>query len=860
MAAVVVGDDDRASRRINPLSRSLFRSISYVLLTLLSHRSCHVRSQVLDFSSHPISIPSNRTLKVLQYYYIYSHQDLQSLSTYLPTHLALTLASVLPPHSESDSHPDNDNDIRPGEKLRRLGRWLGALQQLVFGQHQPPELDDGRQSRRHHSSKIDVDIEDVSSKAKSAKGNGREAVIIFEGLRLVMPTVEQPQQQTGDTGNESSAASGMAVTTSDYRGYESIELTLTKYKDFWDQVNPHKFCCSPKDVSNHPDVCARQDTLMKVQHHSHPHHGKERHHHDPGTNKALFSHVTRLPADESELPPREKHLIRESGVYMLAFSNCGDKSGLVYLPLPSAAVDGTQPQTTRGSNTTSGPKPTTLSPVTTHPISANAPLTQSAYPTQLPVKLSGRVIVRNPYGYLPGIEYPKLVFYGWLTGGYLLLLLVWVMASARYWRELIMLQNCIGGVILLGFLECFFWYWLYSDWNQRGVRGFGLFFVSLLLSVTKNVFSYMLVLVASLGWGVTRPTLDNGTVCRVQVIVILYIVLDTIKELILSLSRHSYHLSSVIIMFCFVPVALLNLIIFYWTFAALTSLIKKLRYRRQHEKLALFWRLCTVLVISVACAAINLLYSFYAFSQNIRLYWRSEWWFTDGVNHLIFVSVLVCIMYLWAPHKNSQRYAYSHEVPADDPEEAAKDDPRAVHASAPHTTSKDDMDMAAMSDSTPMCQCIDIGQAETPRSGEDDMNLDHDEYDYDVDDGREEGNHEPGRGRQVNGRPEPKQARVKPLVPPAPTPASASDPPSAAAAAAGRAAKDGMMASSTTKSMPAPSPLCVPASVSTDDLGEPVSPPPQGEGSNGYPYSYNAHAWNDKTLRNKPSRPREEVH
>ena len=108
-----------------------------------------------------------------------------------------------------------------------------------------------------------------------------------------------------------------------------------------------------------------------------------------------------------------KRILRETGVYILMFSNC------------------------QGSNP--------------------------------PVAVTGRVSVKNPYGYLPGTEYYKLPFYGWLSVLYTVLAFVWLGLSVKWWREALSLHACIAGVIFLGLMECFFFFVFFSDWNSDGV-------------------------------------------------------------------------------------------------------------------------------------------------------------------------------------------------------------------------------------------------------------------------------------------------------------------------------------------------------------------------------------------------------
>eukprot|EP00439_Symbiodinium_sp_Y106_P062853 s1633_g9.t1 len=272
-------------------------------------------------------------------------------------------------------------------------------------------------------------------------------------------------------------------------------------------------------------------------------------------------------------------------------------------------------------------------------------------------EVSGSVIAKNSYGFLPGNEYYKMPFYGWLSIAYCTLASVWMCLSLRYWRELFHIQYCIAAVILLGLVEAFLQWRFFMDWNESGLRGRFLFVLAILATVVKSIFSYMLVLVASLGWGVTRPYLDQPTILKVQGLSFLYIVLDFVRESALSF-RNSHSLSIAFVMLCLLPVALLNGIIFYWIFTALSSLIEILAERKQVEKLILFQRLWKILVAALSLASLSLLYQLFDLSRSISQRWHYQWFFADGVSHILFCMVLAAIMFLWAPHTNSQRYAY----------------------------------------------------------------------------------------------------------------------------------------------------------------------------------------------------------
>jgi len=58
-------------------------------------------------------------------------------------------------------------------------------------------------------------------------------------------------------------------------------------------------------------------------------------------------------------------------------------------------------------------------------------------------------------------------------------------------------------------------------------------------------------------------------------------------------------------------------------------------------------------------ASCMLLWQIFDLSRSITIRWHYQWLFADGISHLLFLLVLLVMMYLWAPHTNSQRYAYS---------------------------------------------------------------------------------------------------------------------------------------------------------------------------------------------------------
>merc|ERR1712154_210079 len=83
-------------------------------------------------------------------------------------------------------------------------------------------------------------------------------------------------------------------------------------------------------------------------------------------------------------------------------------------------------------------------------------------------------------------------------------------------------------------------------------------------------------------------------------------------------------------------------------------------------------------IAALTFATLTLLFQIFNLSRSLTARWKYQWMLTDGISHLLFLVVLATMMYLWAPHKYSQRYAYSQQIGEHDAEKA--DHPNAIWA------------------------------------------------------------------------------------------------------------------------------------------------------------------------------------
>jgi hypothetical protein len=240
------------------------------------------------------------------------------------------------------------------------------------------------------------------------------------------------------------------------------------------------------------------------------------------------------------------------------------------------------------------------------------------------MQVKGQVIVRNPNGYLPGSDVRNLQFFRTLSIVYLFLGFLWFCVSLRWYEQLFRIQTCISAVIGLGMLEAWAWYVFYEAWNEGGALPRALLVLAILFSVVKTVLSYLLVLVASMGWGITKPFLEQYVVKRILAVGVAYIVFESVRELVMRF-RQAHQFSMLFVLMCVIPVSFLNAFLFWWITVSLSELLLALELRKQTAKLALFRRLWWVLVLAVTVAVGALLYQIFVFSMDIAEHWQEQW-------------------------------------------------------------------------------------------------------------------------------------------------------------------------------------------------------------------------------------------
>ncbi|KAI6679021.1 hypothetical protein NL676_039817 [Syzygium grande] len=121
------------------------------------------------------------------------------------------------------------------------------------------------------------------------------------------------------------------------------------------------------------------------------------------------------------------------------------------------------------------------------------------------------IILKNPTGYLPGREAPLMKFYGFMSFAFMVLGVLWFSQYARFWREVLPLQNCITLVISPGMFAMALWYFDYAEFNETGIRPIGITVWAVTFGAIKRRVAHPIILMVAVGCGVVRPTLGGIT-------------------------------------------------------------------------------------------------------------------------------------------------------------------------------------------------------------------------------------------------------------------------------------------------------------------------------------------------------------
>ncbi|XP_063168698.1 transmembrane protein 87A-like [Candoia aspera] len=269
-------------------------------------------------------------------------------------------------------------------------------------------------------------------------------------------------------------------------------------------------------------------------------------------------------------------------------------------------------------------------------------------------ELSIDIQMKHPeYKYISASEWPLKVFYMVMCIVYVLYGVLWLSLLACYWRDILRIQFWIGGVILLGMLEKAVFYAEFQSIQNEGKSVQGAVIFGEILCAVKRMLARVLVIIASLGYGIVKPRL-GALLNRVVGVGVMYLAFSIVEGVLRVKSEQA----NAVTLACEIFLAFVDSCIVWWILISLVQTMKLLKLRRNLVKLALYRHFINTLIFAVMASLIFIVWTTKTFHlATCQSDWR-ELWIDDAFWRFLFSIILLVIMFLWRPSANNQRYAF----------------------------------------------------------------------------------------------------------------------------------------------------------------------------------------------------------
>ncbi|RUS21468.1 lung seven transmembrane receptor-domain-containing protein, partial [Endogone sp. FLAS-F59071] len=265
---------------------------------------------------------------------------------------------------------------------------------------------------------------------------------------------------------------------------------------------------------------------------------------------------------------------------------------------------------------------------------------------------------QNSYGELPAIEYPKIWFYGLFSILYLVIGVLWMIQSLRYWRDILTVQNYISGVIFFLMVEMAFNWAYWQNYNINGKPSWGLLAMVVITNAGRNSISFFMLLIVCMGYGVVKPSLGS-TMQRCAALAYTHFAFGVIYSSGTMLMDPDD--AGIIIVLVIFPLALTMTLFYVWILQSINQTLTVLDLRRQTVKAIMYRRLYRLLVFSVGMVILFFFLNAFNFSYRntpgwAARNWKWRWFMLDGWLNVLYFIVFFVIVVLWRPTENNRRY------------------------------------------------------------------------------------------------------------------------------------------------------------------------------------------------------------
>ncbi|GAB7357841.1 hypothetical protein MBLNU230_g0012t1 [Neophaeotheca triangularis] len=277
---------------------------------------------------------------------------------------------------------------------------------------------------------------------------------------------------------------------------------------------------------------------------------------------------------------------------------------------------------------------------------------------------------RNAFGELPAAQIAKLPFYAAMTLVYAFMALAWAFFYYMNRHDILPVQNYITAIVVFLVLEMFMTWLFYDFQNRHGLNGGAkaLLVVVSILSAARNSFSFFLLLIVCMGYGVVKPSLGK-TMIWVRWLAITHFVFGVIYA-VASLSVTPENAGPLVLLVV-LPLAGTLTAFYVWTLNSLNVTMKDLMTRRQTIKASMYRKLWWCILGSIAVIFAFFFVNSWTFAGQsnedfVPKHWPTRWFILDGWLNLVYLFDVAFVAWVWRPTANNRRFAMSDEIAQDD--------------------------------------------------------------------------------------------------------------------------------------------------------------------------------------------------
>lgn len=185
-----------------------------------------------------------------------------------------------------------------------------------------------------------------------------------------------------------------------------------------------------------------------------------------------------------------------------------------------------------------------------------------------------------------------------------------------------------------------------------------------ILNAGRNSFSFFLLLIVCMGYGVVKPSLGK-TMTYVRFLAIGHFVFGVIYA-VASLTITPDNAGPLVLL-VILPLAGTLTAFYVWTLNSLNLTMKDLLQRKQSVKAMMYKKLWWCILGSIMVIFGFFFLNSFTFARRsdpdfVPNHWKTRWFILDGWLNLVYFVDITYVAYLWRPTANNRRFAMSDEV------------------------------------------------------------------------------------------------------------------------------------------------------------------------------------------------------